>query len=235
MHPAELAQHDRRGEEEGATTERGEPGRDERAPRERGAAGVQGSGGPAERAYDDDERAEPVDGALAERVEQEREPGESEREADVGRGVQAAPERNPVEQRHPDRDAADEQRGDARGNGLLRPRERAVAEEEQEAAEDQAGANLLPPDRILLAVAPRKREHEERCAGHEVPRGHREVRREVAHDDRERDERRSPYEVDRDQGKPDPRVATRRHRSRMTLAGRSAQVEFDPPEQIRDS
>ncbi len=65
---------------------------------------------------------------------------------------------------------------------------------------------------------------EQRCAGDEVPHGHREVRREVAHDDRERDERRAPHEVDRDQGEPDPRVATRRHAS-QDAASRDDQLK----------
>ncbi len=148
---------------------------------------------------------------FAERVEQESEPDEPEREPDVRRRVEAATERNAVEQGHPDRNAADQQGCDPGGNRLLRPRERAVPEQEEQPAEDEACAHLLPADRVVGALAARKCDREQGDSRNEVPSGHGQIGRQIAYSDRKGDERRSPDDVDRHQREPDPRVPTHRH------------------------
>ena len=152
---------------------------------------------------------------------------ESEREPDVGRRVQALAEGDAVEERHPDRDRADEQRGDAGRHGLLRPGERAVARarragrrrrSRRRSACDRCGRP--PGRRAEVRTASRTR------ARDEVPHGHREEGRQVANHDRERDERRAPDEVDRHQGEPDPHAVIAPPSTRMPARRRSAQVDL---------
>ena len=131
-----------------------------------------------------------------------------------------------VEERHPDRDAPDEQRRHSRGDGLLRPREAAVAEEEEQASEDEAGEDLRAPDPVALPVSAGERPREEERAGEQVPDGHGQERWQVAHGDRERDEGRAPDEVDRHGGEPDPRRIPSSHEGSMPVAGLSAQVDW---------
>ena len=147
----------------------------------------------------------------AERIEQEGEPGESEGDAGVGEPGQALSERDAVEERHPDRDGSDEQRRHARGHGLLCPRERAVAGDEQEASEDEGGPDLPSADPVAVAIAAWKREGEEHPSGDEVSDRHREERRQIADRDRERDEGRPPDDVHRHEGEPDPHAVPRSH------------------------
>src|SRR5262249_41047078 len=108
-------------------------------------------------------------------------------------------------------DRPDEQRGDSRGDGLLRPRERSVPGHEQQAAEYERGTDLSSADSISCAVATWKRYREENAAGDEVPDRHREEWWKVPDHDRERDEGRAPDQVDGHEGEPDPHVATRTH------------------------
>ena len=124
------------------------------------------------------------------------------------------------------RDAADEQRRDPGGHRLLRPGEAAVPEQEEEAAEDEAGDDLGPTDAVAHAVSARQCPGEQDAPGDQVADGHGEQRRQVADRDRERDEGRAPDDVDRHQGEPDPRRVPRSHDPSMPVAGPSAQVEF---------
>ena len=84
------------------------------------------------------------------------------------------PKSDAVEERHPDRNAADEERGHASRHGLLRPGEAAVAEEKEETSEDEAGEQLRRADPVAVAVTSGKRPGEEERAGEQVPDCHRE-------------------------------------------------------------
>ena len=142
---------------------------------------------------------------------------------------QASPERDAVEQRHPDRDRPDEERRDACGHRLLRPRERSVARDEEEAAEDERREDLRPPDPVA-SRSPRGSAHDEQHAAcDEVPDRHREERRQVTDGDRERDERRAPDDVHGHEGEPDPHVATRTHAPMVPARDPSAQVRLSRP------
>ena len=83
--------------------------------------------------------------------------------------------------------------------------------DEEQAAEDEGRHDLLPTDRVSRAIAARKGDGEQDRARDEVPDRHREKRRKVANHDRERDEGRSPDEVDRSQSKPNPHAVSRSH------------------------
>ena len=130
----------------------------------------------------------------------------------------SATEGDPVDERHPDRDAPDEERGDPGRDGLLSPREDAMPGHEQQPAEDERGADLRSADAIPAAVTPRQREREQDGSRDQVPDGHREERRQIADDDRERDERRAPDEVQRSEGKPDSRAVSRNHPPSMAAS-----------------
>ena len=79
-----------------------------------------------------------------------------------------------------------------------------MAQQEEKAAEHDGRADLAPSDRIRLAIAARKRVGKEERARDEVPDGDGEKGRQVADNDRERDERRAPREIHRPEGEPDP-------------------------------
>src|ERR687892_2420438 len=222
---AELSARRRDARQENAPAQRRQAGRDERPLRERRATRVERPGGPGERASHRDHGSHPVDRALAERVEEKREPGEPGDEAEVRGQVQPLAEDDPVEERHPERDAPDEERRHARGNSLLGPREAAVADQEEGAAEDERRPDLAPADAVAFAVPTRKGPREQDRARREVADPHREERRQVSDGDRHRHEGRAPDDVDRPQGEPDP-ASQARHPGRMPAAGRSAQVEL---------
>ncbi len=97
--------------------------------------------------------------------------------------------------------------------------------DEEQSAEDEGRHDLPPTDRVSGAIATRKGDGEQDRARDEVPDGHREKRRKVANHDRERDEGRSPDEVDRSQSKPNPHAVSRSHPAMVPMEGRSAQVE----------
>ena len=120
-------------------------------------------------------------------------------------------ERNTVEERHPDRDGSDEEGSDTGRDGLLRPRERSMPGHEQEAAEDERCDDLPASDPVAAAITARQRKGEKHTAGDEVSNGHREKRWEIADRDGERDEGRSPDEIHRHEGEPDPHAVSRFH------------------------
>src|SRR5580704_17857602 len=74
---------------------------------------------------------------------------------DPGTGASAA-RTQPLNQNNPQRDRSDQQSGDTRRNGLLGPRDDAIAAEEQEAAGNDGGLPLSQ-GRLLAGKAPEKR------------------------------------------------------------------------------
>jgi len=159
---------------------------------------------PGESREHTDDSAEPVEAPRAERVEEEGEAEEAGDEPERGTRVQPLSEEDAVEKRHPKRDAADEQRCDPGWNGLLRPGEASVPEEEERAAEDEPGPHLRPADPVASPVSAWQCPGEDQGSGRHVTEAHRQEGRNISNGDRDRHEGRAPDDVDRRQRKPDP-------------------------------
>ena len=196
-----------------------ETGRDERPLRQRSPSRVERSGRPAERAQDDDERSQAGrpsprrTGRRGRRARRIRARTRRTRTCAGGgrtRFGREAPSRSgccrrAAPRRRPEPFAAPRRASRGRAGRASRRRR------------SRRRTCLRPIGSPLRS--PRGSANGEQCGPRdEVPRRHGQIGREIANHDRERDERRAPDDVDRDQGKPDPRVSTRRHATRMTAA-----------------
>ena len=116
----------------------------------------------------------------------------------VARQVEPRAEEEPVEDDHPERDRGDHERGDPGRHRLLRPRDAAVADREQERPGQQRPAPLAQVGPRRRAVEPPRDRVEQRAGEHEPGPGHEQGRQRL---DRERDAEvgRPPDEVDRRQ------------------------------------
>ncbi len=150
-------------------------------------------------------------------------PGEAHQEPDDRPGRKpvrssARPCRGPFENRHPQGNAGDEKRRDSRGDPLLRPRHDPVAAHEQKEPDDRGGAKL-PCGGRRRSFAPARPRHQPQ-PGHDPADRRHEERGQRLDCEADREVRRAPEDVDRQETGDDahPTRARRAHRTR--IAGR---------------
>src|SRR5204863_4023703 len=94
---------------------------------------------------------------------QQADAAEPQKNSSQQRAVQAPPTSSgSAEQENPDGFAGDEQRGKARRHFLLRPVQRAVANQKKEKTDDEAGADLGPARPQAFCEAPGKKDRASR-------------------------------------------------------------------------
>src|SRR6267378_5650688 len=164
--------------------------------------GVDNPHGPGKCTEHDRERTDKHAGARIQgaSAHQEADAAESQKNSGQKRGVQAPlPGGDSGEQENPDGLAGNEQRGKARRYFLLRPVKRAVADEKEKYADDDAGANLRPGRPQSFSQAP----DEENRARYQVAKARGVERGNRFHGVTNREVRGTPDEVDGEKGKDD--------------------------------
>jgi len=180
--------------EESSCAEHLHRGREKRRRRQRRDACVGGAGGPRERRTKDHGGADGVDVCALSDEQRDseqprRDPGErAEREPD--------PEEGAVEERREQRDGCDEKGGEPGGDPLLRPRDPAGIDEQQQPADHGRGHPLAPSGLCHPDVAAPRGPGVEKTAGQREAHREHEQRRQRPVGDRDREIRRSPDDVD---------------------------------------
>ena len=193
MHAADLP-HRRSGDpEQRRSAEHLHRSREERCPRERRDAAVGGARSPGERSDEDHGRADRVD--VRARTDEQRH-AEQPR-GDTGERGEREPdaEDRAVEERREERHGRDEERGQARGHPLLRPRDAAGVHEQKQPADDGRGRPFATPEARRGDIASPGGPEVEQPAGQPEPNREHEQRRQRAVGDRDREIRRSPDDV----------------------------------------
>src|SRR5215472_223503 len=119
------------------------------------------------------------------------------------------------EQEDPNRLAGDQQRGQAGGNLLFRPMQRAVPDEKEEDPDDEAGADLRPGGAQTFGQAPEKKD---RTRG-EVPNSGRVERRNGFNGIANGQIRGSPNQVNGKKAKDDGEAVWLRESPRRNISG----------------